>query len=217
MSASSAARPLPVVILVSGRGSNMEAILEACAGGLAVEVRAVISNRADAPALAVAARYGVPTQVLSREQWPQRDAYDQALARAIDQFSPAYVVLAGFMRILTTAFVEHYAGRLINIHPSLLPAFPGLQTHQRALDAGAREHGASVHFVVAEVDAGPVIAQARVAVQVNETAQQLAQRVLAREHSLYPAVLALLQAGRVTWNGGKILFDQQPLTAPLQF
>lgn len=208
---------LPIVILISGRGSNMQAILaQAASGELPVDIRAVISNRPDAAGLATARAAGIHTETLDHREFDGRDAYDRALQAAIDRHAPALVVLAGFMRILTPAFVQHYHGRLLNIHPSLLPAFRGLNTHTRALEAGAREHGASVHFVTEELDGGPVIAQIAVPVHAGDSADDLAARVLEAEHRLYPAVIGWFATGRLRWNNGSVLLDGQPLHAPVR-
>ncbi len=190
-----------VVVLISGRGSNLRALLQA---DLPVTFAAVISNRADAGGLAIAAAHGVPTQVLAHQAYADRAAYDDALAQAIDAHAPDLVVLAGFMRVLTADFVRRYHGRMINIHPALLPAFPGLNTHARALAAGVRVHGCTVHFVTPEVDAGPIIAQAAVPVRAGDDAQTLAARVLRQEHRLFPSVLRWFAQGRVslTDDGG---------------
>ena len=209
-------RPLPIVILVSGRGSNMQAIVEAArAGSLPVEVRAVIGNRADAPGLAWARQAGIDVAALDPADYPDREAYDRAMMGLIDRFEPALVVLAGYMRILSPAFVHHYEGRLLNIHPSLLPAFRGLDTHRRALEAGHDEHGASVHFVTEELDGGPVIAQVRVPVEPGDDEQTLAARVLEQEHRLYPEVLRWFAAGRLGWRDGQVLLDGEPLRRPV--
>ncbi len=182
-----------LVILISGRGSNMQSIIRAIeAGELQADIAAVISNRPDAAGLQTASAAGIATQVINHRDFDSREAFDQQLAREIDDYQPDYVILAGFMRILTAAFVEHFAGRLINIHPSLLPKFKGLHTHQRAIEAGEREHGASVHFVTAELDDGPVILQAKVPVLKSDTPETLAARVLIEEHKLYPDALKLL-------------------------
>jgi len=193
---------LPIVVLISGRGSNLRALLAAAQAGaweptFGVRVVAVISNRADAPGLQIAREFGVPTQVLSHFEFAGREAFDAALASMIDTHSPHLVVLAGFMRVLTRAFVEHFAGRLLNVHPSLLPAFPGLATHRQALAAGVRVHGATVHFVSSDVDAGPIIAQGAVAVRPDDDEESLAQRVLAVEHQLLPRCVALVARGDV--------------------
>ena len=184
-----------IVILISGGGSNMAAIVRAAQrGGWGVKVAAVISNRADAGGLAFAQAQGIATQVVDHKAFASRDAFDTVLADVIDRYQPAQVVLAGFMRILTPAFVQRFDGRLINIHPSLLPAFPGLNTHQRAIDAGCQFAGATVHRVTNELDHGPILAQAVVPVLAGDTADALAARVLSQEHVIYPAViLSLLQ------------------------
>ncbi len=192
-----AMRKLPVVILISGRGSNLRAIAEAARGDLPIEIRAVISNRPDAPGLAYACESGLPTEVLSHTQFPDRAAYDNALQKLIEGHAPELVLLAGFMRVFTPQFVAHYKGRMLNIHPSLLPAFPGLRTAERALEAGAREHGASVHFVTEEVDGGPVVLQARVSVLPGDTAKTLNARVLEQEHRIYPQAIRWFAEGRL--------------------
>ena len=207
-------KPLGLVVLISGRGSNLKAILDACERGtLPAIVRAVISSRADAPGLEFARRANIDTLALDGADYPDRQAYDRALQGLIDRFEPGLVVLAGFMRILTPAFVQHYRNRLINIHPSLLPALRGLDTHQRAIDAGIREHGASVHFVTEELDGGPVIVRVRVPVLPGDDAAQLASRVLSQEHRLYVQAIRWLAEGRIRWDG-QLLFDGQPLTQP---
>src|SRR5574343_894926 len=180
-----------IVILISGGGSNMAAIVKAAqqqdwAGRYGARVAAVISNKADAKGLAFAREQGIATEVLDHKAFPSREAFDEALAQAIDRHAPTLVVLAGFMRILTPGFVQHYAGRLLNIHPSLLPAFPGLHTHERAIEAGCRFAGATVHQVTAELDHGPILAQAVVPVLSDDTPDVLAARVLTQEHRIYP-------------------------------
>ncbi len=209
---------LPIVVLISGRGSNLNAIIEAMESGeLPVEIRAVISNRPEAAGLQRAALAGIRTIVIDHACHQDRAAFDRALGTTIDALQPALVVLAGFMRILTPEFVEHFRGRLLNIHPSLLPAFPGLQTHQRAIDAGCDEHGASVHFVTATVDGGPVIAQVRVPVHANDTAATLADRVLQQEHRLYPMVIHWYVEQRLELTpDGRVLLDGTPLDEPRQ-
>jgi phosphoribosylglycinamide formyltransferase 1 len=186
-----------IVILISGGGSNMAAIVRAAQRDqwprlYGAEVRAVISNRADAGGLAFAREQGIAAEVVDHKRFAAREMFDEALAATIDRHQPALVALAGFMRILTPAFVAHYAGRLLNIHPSLLPAFPGLHTHQRALDAGCRLAGATVHQVTAELDHGPILAQAAVPVLPDDTPQALAARVLTQEHLIYPRAIAEL-------------------------
>ena len=176
-----------IVILISGRGSNMEAIVHANEREKwPARVAAVVSNKADAGGLAFAASRGIATAVVGHRDYASREDFDAALARCVDGFAPDVVVLAGFMRILTPGFVQRYQGRLVNIHPSLLPAFPGLHTHERALEAGCKVHGATVHLVTPELDHGPVIAQAAVPVLADDTPQSLAARVLAKEHVIYP-------------------------------
>ncbi|WP_374671559.1 phosphoribosylglycinamide formyltransferase [Acidovorax temperans] len=189
-----------IVILISGGGSNMAAIVktaqqEQWERAYGVRIAAVVSNKADAKGLVFAREHGIATAVLDHKAFESREAFDAALAQAIDQYQPALVVLAGFMRILTSGFVEHYAGRLINIHPSLLPAFTGLHTHQRAIDAGCKFAGVTVHQVTAELDVGPILDQAVVPVLPDDTAQTLAARVLTQEHIIYPrAVRNLVRA-----------------------
>jgi phosphoribosylglycinamide formyltransferase-1 len=184
-----------IVILISGGGSNMAAIVRAAdrdrwSERFGARIAAVISNKPEAGGLAIARLHGIETAVVPHKDFPSREAFDEALANAVDAHSPALVVLAGFMRILTPAFVGRYAGRLINIHPSLLPAFPGLNTHQRAIDAGCKVAGVTVHQVTTELDHGPILAQAVVPVLPDDTATSLAGRVLAQEHQLYPRAIA---------------------------
>ena len=194
-----------IVILISGRGSNMECLLAAVAcGSLPVRVAAVIANRGDAPGLVTAAAAGVATRVVDHRAHAGREAFDAALAEAIDGFSPDLVVLAGFMRILSDGFVCRYAGRLINIHPSLLPAFPGLHTHQRALDEGVRVHGCTVHFVTPTLDHGPIIVQAAVPVLDGDDAAGLAARVLAQEHRIYPQAVRWFVEDRLQLVDGRV-------------
>ncbi|MBI4995363.1 MAG: phosphoribosylglycinamide formyltransferase [Rhodocyclales bacterium] len=189
------------VILISGRGSNMEAMLAADLPG---RCAAVISNRPDASGLAYAAERGVATVVVDHQDYPDRGAFDGALAAEIDRHAPDLVVLAGFMRVLGDAFVRRYEGRMINIHPSLLPSFPGLKTHQAALAAGVRLHGATVHFVTPALDCGPIVIQAAVPVLAADTAESLAARVLAPEHRIYPQAVRWFLAGRLRLTGGRV-------------
>ncbi|MFN7410215.1 MAG: phosphoribosylglycinamide formyltransferase [Pseudomonadota bacterium] len=194
-----------IVILISGRGSNMEALVQRCAAeGWPARVAAVVSNRPDASGLAFAAAHGVPTAVVDHRAYPDRAAFDAALAQAIDAFAPDLLVLAGFMRILTPGFVQHYAGRLLNIHPSLLPAFPGLHTHRRALEAGCKLAGATVHFVTPELDHGPIVLQAAVPVHPGDDEHTLAQRVLASEHVIYPLAVRWFVEGQLVLEGGLV-------------
>jgi phosphoribosylglycinamide formyltransferase-1 len=209
--------PLSLVVLISGRGSNLKAILEAIdAGELNARVCAVISSRLDAKGLDYARQCRIDTLALDSNDYPSRESYDRALQGLIDRFTPDLVVLAGFMRILTPGLVSHYQGRMINIHPSLLPALRGLNTHQRALDEALDEHGASVHFVTEELDGGPVIVQTRVPVLEGDDAETLEARVLKQEHGLYLQALQWIAADRIQWSGGQLLFDGQPLDKPLQ-
>ena len=202
---------LGIVVLISGRGTNLQAIIDAVAGGaLPVDTRAVICNEPGAPGIARARDAGYQTAVVHHRDFSNRDRFDAALADAIDRFGAELVVLAGFMRILTPGFVRRYAGRIINIHPSLLPEFPGLNTHARAIDAGATVHGATVHFVTEALDGGPIIAQARVPVLARDDADTLAARVLEREHEILPRVLLWLAQRRVELDGGRVLVDGVP-------
>ncbi len=194
-----------IVILISGRGSNMEAILRAAAAEQwPAKIAAVISNKAGAGGLKTAEAAGIPAVTLEHRSFPDRDSFDRALAEAIDRFEPDLVVLAGFMRILTAAFVQHYHGRLLNIHPSLLPSFPGLATHQQALDAGVKFHGATVHFVTPELDHGPIVEQAVVPVLEGDTEDVLAARVLEQEHVIYPRAVRDIVEGRVWLDGERV-------------
>jgi phosphoribosylglycinamide formyltransferase-1 len=191
-----------IVILISGRGSNMEAIVRASIPG--ARIAAVLSNRADAAGLAFARQQGIETRVLDHRQYASREAFDSALAQEIDSFSPDLVVLAGFMRILTPEFTRHYERRMINIHPSLLPAFTGLSTHRRAIEAGCKLAGCTVHFVTAELDHGPIVAQAAVPILPDDDEASLAARVLAEEHRLYPQVVGWFAADRLVWHGNRV-------------
>ncbi len=200
-----AARMKNIVILISGRGSNMRAIVNACkVERWAAHVAAVVSNRADAPGLLLARERGLPTDVVDHHAFATREAFDAELAAAIDRHAADVVVLAGFMRILTPDFVRRFEGRLINLHPSLLPAFPGLGTHRRALEAGCKLSGATVHFVSAELDHGPIIAQAVVPVLPGDSESSLAQRVLAVEHVLYPRALGWIANDLLRVEGGVV-------------
>lgn len=195
-----------IVILISGRGSNMEAILEtARRENWDSPVVAVISNRPDAKGLETAARYGVATAALASSSFPDRASFDAALQREIDRYSPDLVVLAGFMRILTPGFVAHYAGRMLNIHPSLLPSFTGLDTHARAIASGVRFHGATVHFVTAELDVGPIVEQAVVPVLPDDSPETLAARVLEQEHRIYPRAVRHFVEGRLQIVQGRVV------------
>lgn len=201
------------VILISGRGSNMQAILRA---NLPLHIAAVLSNDANAAGLEIARRAGICVGAVNHRDYADRAAFDAQLAAQIDRHDPDIVVLAGFMRILGQAFVQHYAGRLVNIHPSLLPSFPGLHTHRRALEAGVRLHGCTVHFVTAEVDHGPIIAQAAVPVLPGDDEDTLAARVLAQEHRIYPQALAWLARDEIELKAdGKVSFPHARAAAAL--
>lgn len=187
-----------IVVLISGRGSNMQTIVNTVRDhGPAAQVCAVIANKADAAGIEWAREQGIQARVVPHRDYPTREAFDTALAEAIDEWAPHYVLLAGFMRVLTPAFVEHFNGRLINIHPSLLPAFPGLHTHQQALATGVQWHGCTVHFVTPVLDHGPIVAQGAVPVMADDTPETLASRVLQVEHRLYADVVRWLAEGRV--------------------
>jgi phosphoribosylglycinamide formyltransferase 1 len=215
-----------IVILISGRGSNMQAIIAAVANGLPVNIRAVISNRPDAVGLTTAKQHGIATHALDHKAFASRDAFDAALMQTIDAHAPDLVVLAGFMRVLTASFVNRYANRLVNIHPSLLPSFPGVHTHRQALDAGVKIHGTTVHLVTPELDHGPIIIQAAVPVLPEDTEATLAARVLTQEHKIYPLALRWLaedkvkvgENGVVQIAGLRVLpdVDTLSLTAPLE-
>jgi phosphoribosylglycinamide formyltransferase 1 len=203
-----------VVVLISGRGSNLQAMLEA-----GIPVSGVISNVAGAGGLEIAARRGIPARVVKHGDYPTREAFEDALAAEIDHFAPRLVAYAGFMRIVTAGFVGRYAGKMLNIHPSLLPSFTGLHTHERALAAGAKLHGCTVHFVTPELDAGPIVIQAAVPVLAGDTADSLSRRVLRQEHLVYPRAIRwflddrlVIAEGRVNVKGGdaQYLFDPRP-------
>ncbi len=206
---------LSVVVLISGSGTNLQALIDAQGDACPFAVTAVISNRPQARGLERAQAAGIDTLIIDHTHYPDRDSFDRALGDAIEARRPGLVVLAGFMRILTDAFVDRFAGRMVNIHPSLLPDFQGLHTHRRALEAGIAEHGASVHFVTAELDGGPVIAQARVPVEAGDDEDTLAARVLRREHVLLPQVVSWFAEGRVAMRDGQVWFDDQTLREPL--
>ncbi len=201
-----------LAVLISGSGTNLQAIIDQIqAGDLDAEIVLVLSNRADASGLQRAQAAGIATATVAHGDYPDRLQFDQAMIARIDAYQPDTVVLAGFMRILTPTFVRHYAGRLINIHPSLLPRYPGLNTHQRALQAGDSEHGCSIHFVTEELDGGPVIAQAVVPVRPNDTVESLSKRVQLSEHQLYPLVLDWRSQDRVSLTDKGVLLDDQLL------
>ena len=200
--------PAAVVILISGRGSNLRAILdETHTGRLPIRVSAVISNNPEAEGLRHAHAAGVPTEIIDHRAFSERRLFDTALMQAIDRYTPRLVLLAGFMRILGDSFIHHYAGRLLNIHPSLLPEFKGMNTHARALAAGVRLHGASVHFVTNDLDGGPIIIQASVPVRADDNAATLGARVLAEEHRIFPLAVHWYVTGRLTIRDGRVLLD----------
>lgn len=197
---------MPVVALISGRGSNLQAIIDA-AQAIGVRLAAVISNTPDAAGLLRARKADIPTEVVDHNGYPERERYDEVLRARIDHYRPSLVVLAGFMRILSAPFVAHYRGRMLNIHPSLLPAYRGLHTHRRVLEAGEIEHGCTVHFVTEELDGGPAVLQSRVAVLEKDDDDSLGARVLEREHLIYPLAVSWFAAGRLRLKSGKPMLD----------
>lgn len=204
---------LPIVVLISGGGTNLQAIIDAAHDDLPVDIRAVISNRPNAYGLQRAEQAGIPIEVLDHRQFISRDAFDQALMKRIDAANPSLVVLAGFMRVLTPGLVRHYEGRMLNIHPSLLPKFRGLNTHARALEARESEHGVTVHFVTPDLDAGPIVIQARVPVREGDTPEILAARVLEQEHRIYPEAIRWFAEGRLELKNGIACLDGAPIAA----
>lgn len=206
--------PCNVVVLISGSGSNLQALIDSVAqDGNPARIAAVISNRSDAYGLQRAKQAGIATELLDHKQFDGREAFDAALIQAIDAHQPDLVVLAGFMRILTPGFVQHYAGRLLNIHPSLLPKYKGLHTHLRALEAGDGEHGCSVHFVTEELDGGPLVVQAVLPVMADDTAESLASRVHQQEHKIYPLAVRWFAEGRLRLGAQGAMLDGEPLPA----
>jgi len=210
----SEAKTLRVVVLISGSGSNLQALIDGVAtGDLPIEIAAVISNRPEVLGLTRATQAGIPTLVLDHKGFASREAFDQELARTIDAYNPGLVVLAGFMRILTAEFTQHYLGRMLNIHPSLLPKFQGLHTHQRAIDASESTHGVTVHFVTAELDGGPAIVQAVVPVLAGDDASLLAKRVQRQEHVIYPLAVKWFAQGQLKMLDGKAELNGELLPA----
>ena len=208
--------PLPIVILISGRGSNMQAIAQrAIAGTLPVRIGAVISDKSDAPGLGIAAALGLKTCVLSPREYPNRESYDLALAELVASFDPELIALAGFMRILTPNFIDRFTGRILNIHPSLLPKYRGLHTHRRVLEAKDCEHGVSVHFVTLELDGGPVIMQSCIDVTASDTEASLSARVQRQEHSIYAQAIDWFARGRLILRDGRAHLDGQPMSTPV--
>jgi len=205
-----------IVVLISGNGTNLQAILDRCrqdGSPDSAEITRVISNKPDAFGLTRARKAGITTLVIDHRQFPSREAFDSELMREIDAQQPDLVVLAGFMRILTNEFVTHYRGRLINIHPSLLPKYTGLHTHRRALEAGDAEHGATVHFVTEQLDGGPAIMQVRIAIKSGDTEQSLAARLMPQEHAIYPLVVQWFIKGRLQLDDNRVLLDGNVLPA----
>jgi len=209
-------RPMPLAVVISGHGSNMEAIARASRkDDSPFQIVRVIADRDSAGGLARAAALGIPTSVVPVKQFIDRGSFDAALAAELDASGARVVALAGFMRILSSEFVQRFEGRLLNIHPSLLPKYKGLDTHSRAIAAGDSHHGASVHYVTAELDGGPVIMQGRLRLRAADTSDTVSARVHTLEHIIYPHVCTLIAAGRVEWRDGTVFFDGAPLTAPL--
>jgi phosphoribosylglycinamide formyltransferase 1 len=207
---------LPLYIVISGRGSNMLAIAAACAAGrIAARVVRVVADRESAAGVAAARAQGLSADVIPYRAFADRAAFESALAADIDRHGTPLIVLAGFMRILTPAFTRRYPGRMLNIHPSLLPAYTGLHTHQRAIDAGDRRHGVTVHYVTEELDGGPLLRQARVPVLPGDTADSLSARVHQQEHMIYPEVIGWIAGGRLQWRDGAPWLDGQPLRMPV--
>lgn len=216
---------LPIVVLISGDGSNLQAIIDASSGSgiyqgqdpIPVDIKLVISNRKNAFGLERAQQAGIKTALLEDTDYETREDYDRALRFLIDEEKPRLVVLAGFMRILSEGFVDHYLDKLINIHPSLLPKYRGLNTHQRAIEAGDKEHGATVHFVTPELDSGPLIVQAKVPVMPDDSRETLKARVLEKEHIIYPLVIRWIAESRLKVTNHQLTFDSRPLNQPLQY
>ena len=199
-----------VVVLISGSGSNLQKLIDASLVSN-YKISAVISNRPDAFGLQRAERSNVPTRIVDHKSFESREAFDNFLANIIDEINPQLIVLAGFMRILGGDFVNRFSGKILNIHPSLLPKYPGINTHQRALDAGDTEHGASVHFVTPDLDGGPIIVRENVPIYKNDTAEALAARVLKKEHLIYPKVVSWFASGRLHMHKGKAIMDNEAL------
>jgi len=203
-----------IVVLISGSGSNLQAIIDAIeTGDIPAKICAVISNNDNVKGLTRAETHQIPAFVVSHKSFPDRESFDERLMEIIDSQGPDLVVLAGFMRILTPAFAEHYKGRMLNIHPSLLPKYQGLNTHQRALDAGDTEHGVSIHFVTEELDGGPVVIQARVNIEEGDSAESLAMKIHEKEHLIYPMVVKWFSEGRLLLTNHGCVLDNDPLPA----
>jgi phosphoribosylglycinamide formyltransferase-1 len=209
-------RPCKTAILISGSGSNLQSFIDqAASGAIDLDLCIVFSNRPDAYGLVRAREAGIPTECLEHGNYPDRETFDRAVAAVLDAYDPDLIVLAGFMRILSPWIVQHYAGRVLNIHPALLPAYPGLDTHQRVLDAGERWHGSTVHFVTEELDGGPRILQGRLAVDPNESADELCNRVQALEHQIYPQAAGWFGQGRLELRDGAAWLDGERLDEPV--
>jgi phosphoribosylglycinamide formyltransferase-1 len=204
-------------VLISGGGTNLQAFIDATlAGELDIEIGVVLSNKPAAAGLDRARKANIPVECVEHRDFPEREAFDAALVAVLDRYQPDIIVLAGFMRILTPVFIDHFAGRIFNIHPSLLPKYPGLDTHQRAIDAGDEWHGSTVHFATEELDGGPRVIQGRVPVIAGDTAATLAARVLEVEHQIYPHAVSLFAAGRLEYRDGGAWLDGRPLDEPIQ-
>ena len=205
-------------VLISGSGTNLQAIIdEVAAGQLDLDLSVVLSNQPDAAGLERARKADIGVECIRHQDYPERKLFDAALIETLDKFKPELIILAGFMRILTPTFINHFSGRVLNIHPSLLPKFPGLDTHQHAIDAGEEWHGSTVHFVTEELDGGPAIIQGRVPVMPDDSAAELAARVLAVEHRIYPEAARMFAAGRLECRDGATWLDGERLTEPLQY
>jgi len=205
-------------VLISGSGTNLQAFIdEVAAGQLDLDLSVVLSNQPDAAGLERARKASIEVECVRHQDYPERALFDAALNETLDKYQPELIILAGFMRILTPTFVNHFSGRVLNIHPSLLPKFPGLDTHQRAIDAGEKWHGSTVHFVTEELDGGPAIIQGRVPVMPDDSAAELAARVLAVEHKIYPEAARMFAAGRLECRDGSVWMDGKRLTEPLQY
>ncbi|CAA6821531.1 MAG: Phosphoribosylglycinamide formyltransferase (EC [uncultured Thiotrichaceae bacterium] len=209
------ASPMSIVVLISGSGSNLQAIIDSIsAGQVYAKIRAVISNVPDAYGLERAKSARIPTEVINHEDYEDRKSFDTVLASTIDSYSPDLVVLAGFMRLLSENFVNHYSGRMLNIHPSLLPKYPGLNTYQRAIEAGDTEHGASVHFVTPEMDSGPIVLQGVLNIAADESVEKLAKRVLHEEHAIYPLAISWFVDNRLTFENDQAFLDGKLMKKP---
>ena len=216
MTAHTSDNPLRVVVLISGNGSNLQAIIDSIQEHkLPVHIVAVFSNNPDAFGLQRANKASIPTVVINHREYATREQYDQSLMQQIDSYQPNLIVLAGFMRILTDEFVNHYPGRMINIHPSLLPKYKGTKTHQRVLEAGDHEHGCSVHYVTPELDSGPVIMQAKIAIEPRDTEETLKQKIHMQEHHIYPEAIRWIAEGRIGYQDNSVTLDGKKMSQPL--